>query len=69
MAGSGGCGFFGLTGLVVWSLGGHGLARLGGYGLMPRLCGMGLMRWCGLAGLGRYEFFGFCLEFGWLWIG
>ena len=60
MAGSGGCGFFGLTGLVVWSLGGCGLAGSGGCGLMLGSCGMGLAWWWrGLAGLGGCKFFGF----------
>ena len=60
MAGSGDCGFFGLTRLVVWSLGGCGLAGSGGCGLMLGLCGMGLAWWWrGLAGLGGCKFFGF----------
>ena len=53
-------GDYGLTGLVVWSLGGCGLARSGGCGLMPGLRGMGLARWWrGLARSGSCGFFGF----------
>ena len=67
MVGSGGCGFFGLTRLVVWSLGGCGLAGSGGCGLMPKSHGVGLVRWwCGLVGSGGCGFFGFYLEFRWL---
>ena len=45
-----------------WSLGGCGLARLGGYGLMPGSRGVGLARWWhGLVGLGGCGFFGFWL--------
>ena len=58
-----------LTELVVWSLGGCGLAGLGGCGLMPKSHGVGLVQWwCGLVGSGGCGFFGFYLEFGWLWV-
>ena len=30
----------------IWNLGGCGLTRSGGYGLMPRSRGVGLVRWC-----------------------
>ena len=60
LARSGNCGFFSLTGLVVWSFGGYGLVGSGGCGLMPGSCGVGLARWWrDLARSGGCGFFGF----------